>query len=97
MEFWSWGGQFLKKKGLYDAMPAFWRRMPVKSCHDFFDAVDNRYANKPKGSHDPVWPKSNFWTLINSVCLEDLSKSRACYLAVKRYPLVLCTTRYQDG
>ena len=73
-------------------MPALWRRMSVESRYAFIAAVDNLYANKPEGSHEPVWSKSNVRTLIIFSRLEDLSKSRACYLAVNMDPLVLYTT-----
>ena len=86
------GKKFLKEKGRYDSMPAFWRFMPMESFHYFVAAVDNLYANKTEGSHDPVWSKSNVPTLIIFFRLEDLSKGRSCCLTVKRDPLLLCTT-----
>ena len=84
------GRQFLKEKGLYDAMPAFCRCMLVEIFHSCASAVDNLYGNKPEWSHEPVWSKSNVRNLIIFFRLKDFIKARACYLAVKRYPLVLC-------
>ena len=70
----------------------FWICMSVKSHHYFVAAVDNLYANKTEGSHEPVWSKSNVRNLIIFFRLEDLSKGRSCYLAFKRDLLILCTT-----
>ena len=64
----------------------------MEGFHGFVAAIDNLYANKPEVYHEPVCPKRNVRTIIIFLRLEDLSKARACYLTVKRYPLVLCTT-----
>ena len=42
------GKNFLKEKGLYDAMPAFCRCMLVEIFHSCASAVDNLYGNKPE-------------------------------------------------
>ena len=76
--------------GMYDAMPAFWRRMPVQSREDFVAAVDTIYRTTEEGQS--VWSSVNIRTLTKFVPLDDIAKARACYLAAKRDDKAITTT-----
>ena len=71
--------------------------MWVESFNDFVADIENLYANKLKGNHEPVWYKIIVQNLIRFFCQEDLIKARACYLAVKRDPLILFTTEEEHA
>jgi len=84
--------------GLYDAMPAFWRRMPPEMRENFAMAVDRMY-DKAKNDEDEegttasgVWCTANIRKLTRYVPLEDIHKARSCYLAAKRDDKVITTT-----
>ena len=76
--------------GMYDAMPAFWRRMPVQSREDFVAAVDTMYRTTQEGQS--VWSPVNIRMLTKFVPLDDIAKARACYLAAKRDDKAITTT-----
>ena len=94
--------------GLYDAMPAFWRRMPPEIRENFVMAVDRMYDKAKKGRDDneeqdeeeegttttagAVWCTENIRKLTRYVPLEDIHKARSCYLAAKRDDKVITTT-----
>lgn len=89
------GKKFLKDDGrLFDAMPAFWRCMSIESRQEFFQVVNRLYKEEPIA----VWTAENVVNfLVKYLSLSDMDKARACYLACKQDPLVICTTEKEHA
>jgi len=75
---------------LYDAMPAFWRRMPTQTRQAFVHDIDAMYIEVEDG--ETVWSPKNLRSLLMYVPLDELQKARACYLAAKKDDKVIHTT-----
>jgi len=80
--------------GLFDAMPAFWKRMPVVARQGLVDAIDNM-KEEAEDNETTVWSATNIRVLTKFVPLEDMHKTRACYLAAKEDAKVIVTTEEQ--
>ena len=81
---------FQTRRSLYDAMPACWIRLSVEERHDTIRLMDGIYA-QAKADNQPVdWSKETVVALTKYVKLEEVVKLRACYLASKKDPAVIC-------
>ena len=81
--------------GLFDAMPAFWKRMPVVARQGLVDAIVDGMKEAAEDNETTVWSASNIRLLTKFVPLDDMHKARACYLAAKEDAKVIDTTEEQ--
>jgi len=77
---------------LYDAMPAFWKRMKPDQREDLIQHIDTMLRKHHEANESP-WNKDNIQGLVKFLPLEDIAKARACYYAAKKDDRVITTTK----
>ena len=78
---------FEKRYTLYDAMPAYWKRLDVEQRQSVMRIIRTAYSSTP--SNQSVWTKQNILSLTKFVTLQDVFKLRTCYLTAKVDPSVI--------
>jgi hypothetical protein len=82
------GDLFFKNRvGLFDAMPAFWKKMPEGHRHATVALIDSFYKEAVQQNSDP-WTTDNIMKLVKYCSYENIKALRGCYLTTKIDPSV---------
>ena len=80
---------FVKRNGLFDAMPACWKNLSVEDRHTICSKIDRFYKEaKDEGGGASPWKTANIYELLPYVALDDIPKIRSSYLTTKTDPSV---------
>jgi hypothetical protein len=84
---------FQARVGLYDAMPAVWKRLSVEERHSVLSIIQRVYDLAKEKNEPLLWLTSDVKELAKYCALDDIYKLRACYLTSKVDPSVICTVK----